>query len=344
MKNIIIGSVSEDAGKTSLLVGLGKALGKKFCYLKPFGDRLIYRKKRLWDYDSALITNIFGLEQSSDEMTIGFEHSKLRYMYDEAGTKTKLTDMVHNLGDAQGPLFIEGGKDLTYGASVRLDTLSLVKYLGGKLILVISGDEGTIMDDAAFVKKYVTMAGIDYGVVVNKVSNLEDYKNNYLRDLKEMGLNVLGVIPFEQSLTQVSMSFIAEKIQARIIAGDGGLNKRMKQIVVGAISADIAIHTPLFKRSDKLLITSGDRTDIIAAALDSSTAGIILTNNMVPSQNLLAKATNLNIPVLAVPFDTFQTAKQIDDMIPLLTKDDSERIETLRKLVGENVDINAIIG
>jgi uncharacterized protein len=343
MRNIIIGSVSEDAGKTSFVVGLGKAMSQKFCYLKPFGDRLIYRKKRLWDYDSALITNIFGLEQSSDEMTIGFEHSKLRYMYDEAGTKAKLTEMIRNLGESNAPLFIEGGKDLTYGTSVRLDTLSLVKYLGGKLILVISGDEGSIMDDITFVKKYVAMAGVDYGVVINKVSNLEDYKINHLRDVKEMGINVLGVIPFEKSLTQVSMSFIAEKIQARIIAGDGGLNKRMKQIFVGAISADIAAHTPLFKKSDKLLITSGDRTDIFAAALDSSTAGIILTNNMVPSQNLLAKATDLNIPVLAVPFDTFQTAKQIDDMVPLLTKDDNERIGTLKKLVEQNVDVNAVV-
>ena len=343
MKNIIIGSVSEDAGKTSFVVGLGKAMGRKFCYLKPFGDRLIYRKKRLWDYDSALVTNIFGLEQSSDEMTIGFEHSKLRYMYDEAGTKAKLAEMVRNLGNSKDPLFIEGGKDLAYGSSVRLDTLSLVKYLGGKLVLVISGDEGTIMDDITFVKKYVAMAGIDYCVVINKVSNLEDFKNNHLRDIKEMGINVSGVIPFEKRLTQVSMSFIAEKIQARVVAGDSGLNKCMKQIFVGAISGDIALHTPLFKTPDKLLIISGDRTDIFAAALDTSTAGIILTNNMVPSQNLLAKATDKNIPVLAVPFDTFQTAKQVDDMVPLLTKDDSERIEALKKLIEKNVDVNSVI-
>ncbi len=175
--------------------------GKKFGYLKPFGDRLIYRKKRLWDYDSALITNIFGLEQSSEDMTIGFEHSKLRYMYDEASTKAKLLEMARNLGDANEALFIEGGKDLTYGASVRLDTLSLVKYMGGKLIIVVSGDEGTIIDDITFIKKYVDMAGIDYGVVINKVNNLEDYRNTHLRDIKEMGVNVLGVIPFEQDLT-----------------------------------------------------------------------------------------------------------------------------------------------
>jgi hypothetical protein len=343
MKTVIIGSVSENAGKTSFIVGLNKVINQKFCYLKPFGDRLIYRKKRLWDYDSALITSIFGLEQSSDEMTIGFEHSKLRYMYDEAGTKAKLTEMVTKLACTKAPLFIESGKDLTFGASVRLDTLSLVKYLGGKLILVISGDEGKIMDDAAFIKKYVAMTGIDYSIVINKVSNLEDYKNNYLPDIKEMGLKVLGVIPFEQSLTQVSMNFIADKIQARIIAGDGGLNKLIKHVFVGAVSADMANNRPGFNRTNKLLITGGDRADMIAAALEPGTAGIVLTNNMVPSQNLLSKATEMNIPVLAVPFDTFQTAKQIDDMIPLLTKDDTQRIATLKKVIEQNVDIKSIL-
>jgi len=343
MKNIIIGSVSEDAGKTSFIVGLGKASGKKFSYLKPFGDRLIYRKKRLWDYDSALLTNIFGLEQSSDEMTIGFEHSKLRYMYDEAGTKAKLAEMAKNLSGVGGPLLVEGGKDLTYGASVRLDTLSLAKYVDGKLIIVISGDEGTIIDDITFIKKYVDMASIDYGVIINKVNNLEDYKSNHLRDIKEMGINVLGVIPYDVSLTQVTMSYIVEKLQARMLTGEGGLTRRVKQIFVGAMSGDTAAQSPLFKKEGKIVITGGDRSDMIVAALEKTTAGIILTNNIIPPQNLIAKAMDMNIPVLLVPFDTFQTAKQIDDMIPLLTKDDNERIETLRKLIEQNVDVNSIL-
>ncbi len=344
MKNVIIGSVSEDAGKTSFIVGLGKAVGQKFGYLKPFGDRLIYRKKRLWDYDSALITNIFGLEQSSEDMTLGFEHSKLRYMYDEASTKTKILEMARNLGDGNQVLIIEGGKDLTYGTSVRLDTLSLVKYTGGKLILVVSGDEGTIIDDITFVKKYVDMAGIDYGVIINKVNNLEDYKSNHLRDIKEMGIKVLGVMPFDASLTQVSMSYIAEKLQARVIAGENGLAKKGRKIFVGSMGGDAAVRHPLWKTENKLAITSGDRTDYILAALESSTSGIILTNNVLPPQNLLAKAAEKNIPIMLVPFDTFATAKQVDDMIPLLTKDDPERINLLQKMVEQNVDIKDIIG
>jgi uncharacterized protein len=343
MKNIIIGSVSENAGKTSFIVGLGKALNEKFGYLKPFGDRLVYRKKRLWDYDAALITNILGLEQSSEDMTIGFEHSKLRYMYDEDSTRAKLLGMTHNLDSGNRILLVEGGKDLTYGASVRLDTLSLVKYLEGKLIIIVSGDEGTILDDIAFIKKHIDMTDVDYNVVINKVSNLEDYKSNHLQEVKELGVKVLGVIPFEQSLTQVSISYIAERIQARIIAGENGLSKRVKNVFVGAMSGDAAARLPLWKYENKLVITGGDRSDMIVAALDKTTSGIIMTNNTIPPQNLIARASDMEIPMLLVPYDTFQAAKQIDDMTPLLTRDDTERIDLLQKLIEKNVDIKEIM-
>ncbi len=343
MKTLIIGSICEGAGKTSFIVGLARAIGGQFGYLKPFGDRLIYRKKRLWDYDSALITSIFRLEKSSEDMTIGFEHAKLRYMYDETTIKTRLLDMADNLGGDKPVLIIEGGKDLTYGASVRLDTLSLVRYTGGKLLFIVSGDEGTVIDDITFIKKYVAMENIDYGIIINKVCHLEDYRNTHLRDVRELGVNVLGTIPYDQALNYVSVSYVAEKLQARVIAGEDGLNRVIKNIFVGAMSGDSAARLPLFKKENKLAITAGDRSDMIVAALESDTAGIILTNNIIPAQNLIAKASDLNVPMLLVPFDTFQAAKQMDDMAPLLTKDDTQRIELLGSLVEQNVDVEAIL-
>ena len=33
------------------------------------------------------ITSVFGMKENPEDMTIGFEHSKLRYMYDEEGRK-----------------------------------------------------------------------------------------------------------------------------------------------------------------------------------------------------------------------------------------------------------------
>ena len=83
MKSLIVGSMDGNAGKTSLILGLAKATGKSFAYIKPLGDRLVYRKKRVWDYDAALLTNIFGMTQSPEDITIGFEHLKMRFKYDE---------------------------------------------------------------------------------------------------------------------------------------------------------------------------------------------------------------------------------------------------------------------
>jgi hypothetical protein len=276
-------------------------------------------------------------------MTIGFEHSKLRYMYDEESIKTKLDDMVGNLEGDNEFVLVEGGKTLLYGASVRLDTISLAKYTGGKLILMVSGDEGTIIDKVSFVKRYVDMEGIDYSIVINKVGNIEDYKEAHLPEIKALGVDILGVIPGEPELTRFSMGYLAERLQARIIAGENGLKNRIKNIFVGSMSGDAAVRAPKFNQEDKLVIASGDRSDYIVGAIDSSTAGIILTDNILPPQNLISKASEKNIPILLVPYTTFETAKQVDDATPLLTREDTEHIQLLQKLVSENTELKSII-
>jgi len=343
MKKIIVGSIRENAGKTSFIVGLAKAAGKKFCYLKPFGDKLIYRKKRLWDYDAALITNIFGLQQNSEEMTIGFEHAKLLYMYDEAGTKAKLDEMIKNLEGSVDLLIIEGGKSMRWGASVRLDTLTVAKYTGAKLILLASGDEAGINDDMTFQKKYMNFSGIDCSIIINKVKNLEEYRTNHLPDIKNLGFNVLGVIPEQPELTHFSMVYLAEMLQARVIGGEGGLKNRVKKIYVGSMSGDAAMVNPIYKEQDKLIIVSGDRSDHIVAAIGSSTAGIILTNNVIPPQSLISRASDKNIPLLLVPFTTFEAAKKVDDAVPMLTREDTEHVVLLQKLIEQNVDYKSIV-
>ena len=82
MKSLIVASTRENAGKTSTIIALARILGKRFGYLKPLGDRFLYRKKRLWDYDASLLTQLFGLGEEPETISIGFDHSKLRYMYE----------------------------------------------------------------------------------------------------------------------------------------------------------------------------------------------------------------------------------------------------------------------
>ncbi len=47
MNKIVFACTRRSAGKTTIFTGLAKAMGKEVAYMKPFGDRLIYRKKTL---------------------------------------------------------------------------------------------------------------------------------------------------------------------------------------------------------------------------------------------------------------------------------------------------------
>lgn len=130
MRTLIIGSTHKGSGKTGLIVGLAAAWGKKAGYMKPFGDRLIYHKKRLWDYDSAFMTRLWNLQENPEDISIGFEHAKLKYKYDAAATVEKLKELSSHCGSSKDLLFVEGGSHLGYGGSVNLDAVSVAKALG----------------------------------------------------------------------------------------------------------------------------------------------------------------------------------------------------------------------
>jgi BioD-like phosphotransacetylase family protein len=345
MEKVIIASVRKSAGKTSAIVGITAAAKKKIAYAKPFGERMLYRKKRLWDYDSSLISALFGLKEDPVDMSIGFDHSKLRYMYDEEGTRKKLMETIGSVADDRDVLFIEGGRDLSYGISVHLDTLSLAKYTGGKLFIVASGDDDSILDDLLFLKRHVNLGGVNLnGVIINKVQNLEEFQSTHVPVIRQMGIPVMGVIPYQSELTQFTVSYLSERLFAKVLCGEGGLNRVVKNILIGAWSANVFLQNPVFKKENKLVITGGDRTDMILASLESDTSAIILTNNILPPSNIISKASERNIPLLMVFSDTYQTAKQIEGLEPLLTKDDGEKVEMLKTLFQEHVNIREIVG
>lgn len=344
MNKIVMASTHKSAGKTGVIIGLARALKANLGYLKPFGDRLLYQKKRLWDYDSALITNIFRLNELPEEITIGFEHSKVKFMFDEESLKQKLNTILSDIG-TKDILIAEGGHDLFYGSSINLDSLSLAKYLDAKLILVVSGSEGVIADDILFVKKYIDLAGVKVGgVIINQVQDMEDFKATYLPDIENIGLKILGILPFESELRGRSVEYISRTLFAKILTGENKMQNRVKNILIGSMSANEVVRSPVFNKEKKLVITSGDRTDIILACLETDTAAIFLTNNLLPPSNVISRVEEKEIPMLLLTGDTFAVAKQVDDLEPLITKEETDKIDLLTNLVEKNIDINAIAG
>ncbi len=344
MKKFVFTSLNENAGKTGIIIGLGKVLNKKIGYLKPFGDRLLYRKKRLWDYDSAAVSKIFDIEESPEGMSLGFDHSKLRYMYDESNIHEKLNFLINSVNDNTEVLFIESGKQIRHGVSVNLDALTVAKAAKAQLVIVVSGDNDDIVDDIQYFKDHNRLKGVDLaGVIVNKVKDVEDFKMVYDEIFSEIGINLLGVIPFEAELTYPSVQLISDGLMAKVISGDMTLNDIVREVFVGAMSGDAAQRLEKFKNKNKLIITSGDRSDMILAALETHCVGIVLTNNILPQPNIIALASEKKVPMLLVHSDTHKAAKKIDQMVPLVDADDEKRIKILEDSVRNHTNLIDLI-
>ncbi|MHB8085858.1 MAG: DRTGG domain-containing protein, partial [Dehalococcoidia bacterium] len=89
---------------------------------------------------------------------------------------------------------------------------------------------------------------------------------------------------------------------------------------------------------------SGDRSDMLLAAFEEgSTAAVVVTNNILPPQNILAKADEKKIPVLLVPFGVYEAAKQIEALTPLITSKNTAEINLMAKMVGDYVNMNALL-
>jgi uncharacterized protein len=209
---------------------------------------------------------------------------------------------------------------------------------------VVSGDEDTILDDVIFFQKYVAIGDVRCkGIIINKVANLADFCDTRLPKIKQCGVDVLGVIPFYKELPYFSVSYLADRLFAKIITGEENLNQTVKQIFIGTMSVAAALNNPLFQAESKVVITSGDRSDMITAALDSRARAVILTNNILPPPDLSSKAEKLEIPLLLVSADTYEIAKQIEGMESLPTKDDQGKIDLIEKMARTHINLHALI-
>jgi len=222
----------------------------------------------------------------------------------------------------------------------------ILEIMGGRRTGKVTDmlDDDTIVDDIIFIKKNIDTSKVDFkGVIINKIHDIEDFQSTYLSTIEKSGVNVLGMLPHDGNLKNFTVGYLSECLFAKVIAGEGGLNNVVKNIFVGAMSTNEAMRNPLFNKENRLVITSGDRSDMVLAALEPNSIGILLTNNILPPSNIIAKASEMNVPLLLVPSDTYQVARQIDLMEPLLTRDNEQNLKLMEEMVKKNIKLDGIL-
>jgi BioD-like phosphotransacetylase family protein len=182
------------------------------------------------------------------------------------------------------------------------------------------------------------------GVILNQVlDNKVDYVTDFARrGLKRKGLELLGVIPHQTILSQPTMDLVREELDAEVVNNPPTLHAAVEDVVVGAMGAQNAQR--FFKRG-VLLITPGDREDILAAACATGhdMAGIVLTGGLKPGSGTLRALRGLQLPVMLAQDDSYVVASKVHDLTVKTRPDDAEKISLIRDIVARNVNLKTIL-
>lgn len=343
----MITSTRAGAGKTTVALGQSlqwKENGLKIGYFKPWADRIQYQESDALDKDSVLFAQTLALQQAPHELSLIYNYPKLAG--DNRNTEEELLQSLeerHNqLANDKDCLIVEGPRNCFHGTYAELGAGSIARRLDAETILVAKGDSSLVADRIIACTRLFRSFDVKVrGVIVNRAEDPEHVHSELEPPLKRKGIEILTVLPEISDLASLTPRLIANGLGASVLAGEEGLDKQIRNTHVGAMTISKALG-PMRKFKDIALITGGDRTDMQLAAFEVSINCFILTGGIYPEPTVLAKADDLNVPVLLVSEFTYQTARKIEHMVPTVEARDRDKIRKIRKLIGNPLNISTI--
>jgi BioD-like phosphotransacetylase family protein len=354
---VFIAATRQNDGKTTTSLGLIAALQKYFPrvgYIKPVGQRFVEIESEKIDEDSVLMDSIYRMNTPLVDMSPIAVEPDFTRKYLQAANNESLVKRIQKSFDRvaweKDFVLCEGSGHAGVGSVFDLSNARVAKILGAKVIIVSQGGIGKPIDEISLNQALFEKEGVEIiGVILNKVLGEKvDYVSDFARrGLKRKGLDLLGVLPYEQILCNPSMELIREELKAELLNTPPTMHSPVEDVVVGAMSAQNAMK--FFKRG-VLLITPGDREDIILAACTSidaqseeKMAGIVLTGGLRPPESILKIIRTMPIPVLLAQADSYQVASKVHTLIVKTRPSDAEKISLIRDIVAKNVNVKKII-
>jgi BioD-like phosphotransacetylase family protein len=332
MRTLFLSSVLEYSGKSTVALGLAKNYDGKLSYYKPFREEVLCIDHRVVDRDAHMMKKALGLQASEEVL------SPLKYdIFNPVSMESIVDGFEKAKGDADCML-VEGPQLFSTGARHRMDGMSIAKELGAEVVLVSPGTPEAL-DKICIYKRLMEASGQKLlGVVLNMCDD-----PGVERLVKNGGVAVLGSIPIVEELDYPHVKEIVEGLNAEVLAGEEGLNRNVEKIMVGGMTAESAMKE-MRRLNRKAMITGGDRSDMLMAALSTDTSCLILTGGLYPDKPVLAKAEELKVPVLLVGHGTQVTADMVDGLIARIDPSDTTKVELVADLVRRHVDLGKIWG
>lgn len=354
---VFIAATRQNDGKTTTSLGLIAALQQfypRIGYIKPVGQRFVEIEEQKIDEDTVLMDSVFRLNCPLVDMSpIAVEPDFTRKYLESANNEVlvrKIQKAFDRVAWEKDFVLCEGSGHAGVGSVFDLSNAQVAKVLGAKVIIVTQGGIGRPIDEVSLNQALFEREGVEIiGVILNKVlgSKIDFITDFARRGLKRKGLELLGVIPHQQMLSNPTIDLIREEMKAEMLNDADGLNNLVENVAVGAMGAHNALS---FFKPGVLLITPGDREDIILAActsLEGETtemmAGIMLTGNLRPSPNVLKVIRAMPIPVMLAGEDSYTVASKVHDLTVKTRPGDAHKITLIRDLIAKSVNVRKIL-
>ena len=154
-------------------------------------------------------------------------------------------------------------------------------------------------------------------------------------------------------LAAPELTQISETIGGDFLHAPGDVRRRVQHIVIGAMSSG---HVVEEFRPGTLVITPGDREDIILAALSSQFAarnegasagpvggGDHPAGQLRPHESIMELIRASDVPVIASPLDSFAVASRINSMTVKTLPGDMEKIDKIQSLIENHVEVDRLL-
>ena len=340
-KAIYIVTTEPNSGKSIVSLGLMQLLlGKtaKVGYFRPIIDDVTKEKT---DNHIDTILSYFNVDMKPDE-AYAYTRSQVVQLKNKDKDDEIVGHIIHKFKTIENRfdfVLVEGTDFSGEGAIIEWDINVLIaKNLGIPAIILASGKNKTLeellgnlyMAYDSFMEKGVEVLLI----IANKVQpeNLDLVTNGLKEKLPD---NILvGAIPINNTLGSPAVKEIAQELDAKILFGSDYINNQVGGFSVGAMQLrNYLTHL----KKDSLVITPGDRADIILGALQANISsnypnlsGIVLTGGLIPEESIIKLIEGLSdiIPILSVAGGTYSVTNKIGTIRPRIYADNKEKIIT----------------
>ncbi len=353
---VFLAATGQNRGKTTASLGLTAAIigrGARTGFIKPVGQRYLVVEGTRADEDAVLMKAVFDLPDALDDMSPVTlpRHFTTDYVMGRVAQdlEREVIDAATRVADGKDLLLIEGTGHAGVGAVVGLSNARVAALLEAPVVIVSEGGVGRPIDEIVLNQALFERHGVRViGALVNKV-DVETHPGLpevLQRGLAQHGIELLGCIPYSELLANPSLELIATHLDGELLAGEAAPGRTVGHVAIGAMRAE---HAAGFIQDRTLLITAGDRSDLIAMALELNAvdpgrvAGMVLTGGFRPGQPVLDDLRSAGLFTYLAQADTYRTAQAVDEILVKTHQTDADKIATIIQLVGGAVDVASFL-